>query len=226
GHSGPGSAPGRCEGNAFLPDGLGVHVLLQPGGKIRHGHGAQILTGPQADGDGLVFHIPVAHYQHIGDLLQGGLPDLLADLLVAAVHLHPEAGGIQLLCDLIGVFQGAVCNGQDLHLHRVQPHRERAGKVLGDDADEPLHAAQNHPMDHDGAVLLAVLSGVLQFKPLRQLAVQLDGAALPSAAQGIGQMEVQLGAIESAVALVDLEGLAHVGDSVFQDVLVMLPLLH
>ena len=39
-------------------------------------------------------------------------------------------------------------------------------------------------------------------------------------------MEVQLGAIESAVALVDLEGLAHVGDSVFQDVLVMLPLLH
>jgi len=63
---------------------------------------------------------------------------------LAAVHLHPEAGGIQLLCDLIGVFQGAVCNGQDLHLHRVQPHRERAGKVLGDDADEPLHAAQNH----------------------------------------------------------------------------------
>ena len=31
---------------------------------------------------------------------------------------------------------------------------------------------------------------------------------------------------DSAVALVDLEGLAHVGDSVFQDVLVMLPLLH
>ena len=69
-------------------------------------------------------------------------------------------------------------------------------------------------MDHDGAVLLAVLSGVLQFKPLRQLAVQLDGAALPGAAQGIGQMEVQLGAIEGAVAGVDGVFLADAGDGV------------
>ena len=57
----------------------------------------------------------------------------------------------------LDVYKRQVCNGQDLHLHRVQPHRERAGKELGDDADEPLHAAQNHPMDHDGAVLLACL---------------------------------------------------------------------
>ena len=67
--------------------------------------------------------------------------------------------------------------GQELDLNGAQPDRERAGEVLGDDADEPLHAAQNHPMDHDGAVLLAVLSGVLQFKPLRQLAVQMGAAA-------------------------------------------------
>ena len=69
--------------------------------------------------------------------------------------------------------------------------------------------AQHHPVDHDGAVLLAVLAGVLQLKALRQLAVQLDGAALPGAAQGVGQMEVQLGAVEGAVALVDHEVLAH-----------------
>ncbi len=98
--------------------------------------------------------------------------------------------------------------------------------MLGDDADEPLDGAQHHPVDHDGAVLLAVLAHVLQLEALRQLAVQLDGAALPGAAQGVGQMEVQLGAVEGAVALVDDEVLAHLGDGVFQDVLVVLPLLH
>ena len=70
-------------------------------------------------------------------------------------------------------------------------------KVLGDDADEPLDGAQHHPVDHDGAVLLAVLAGVLQLEPLGQLAVQLDGAALPGPAQGVGQVEVQLGAVET-----------------------------
>ena len=39
-------------------------------------------------------------------------------------------------------------------------------------------------------------------------------------------MEVQLGAVEGAVPLVDDEILAHGGDGVFQDVLVALPLLH
>ena len=56
--------------------------------------------------------------------------------------------------------------------------------------------------------------------------VQLDGAALPGTAQAVRDVEVQLGAVEGAVALVDDEGLAHVRDGFLQDVLVVLPLLH
>ena len=70
---------------------------MEHGGEVRHGHGTQILAGTGTDGDGTRLHIPVAHHQHIGDLLQCGLTDLLADLLVAAVHLHPEALAPQLL---------------------------------------------------------------------------------------------------------------------------------
>ena len=81
-------------------------------------------------------------------------------------------------------------------------------------------------MDHDGAVLLVVRAHVLQLKALGELGVELDGAALPGAAQGVGQVEVQLGAVEGTVALVDHVGLAHLGDGLFQDVLVVLPLLH
>ena len=88
--------------------------------------------------------------------------------------------------------------------------------MLGDDADEPLDGAQHHTVDHDGAVLLAVCAGVFQLEPLGHLHIQLDGAALPGASQGVGQMEVQLGAVEGAVALVDDKVLAHVADGLFQ----------
>ena len=98
----------------------------------------------------------------------GGLPDLLADLLVPGVHFHPEALGVQSLLDLLGVGLGPVGNGQDLHLHRREPGGERTGEVLGDHADEPLDGAQQRPVDHDGAMLLAVLTHILQLKPDRK----------------------------------------------------------
>ena len=46
----------------------------------------------------------------------------------------------------------------------------------------------------------------------------------PGAAERIREMEVQLRAVERAVALVDREVLAHLGDGFLEDVLVVLPL--
>ena len=66
-------------------------------------------------------------------------------------------------------------------------------EVFGDDADEALDGAQHHAVDHHGAVLLAVLAGILQLEALRQLAVQLDGAALPGAAQESARWKSSLG---------------------------------
>ncbi len=71
-------------------------------------------------------------------LFQLGLPDLLADLLVAVVYLHPEAVLGELGGHLVSVLRCPVGDGENLHLDRRQPHREGPGKVLGDDADEPL----------------------------------------------------------------------------------------
>ena len=58
-------------------------------------------------------------------------------------------------------------------------------------------------MNHDRTVVFAVCAGVFQLKPLRHLHVQLDGTALPGPAKAVLQMEVNLRAIESAVALVN-----------------------
>ena len=79
------------------------------------------------------------------------------------------------------------------------------------------------PVDHHRAVLLAVLAHVFQFKPLRHLEVQLNGAALPGPAQGVGQVEVQLGPVEGAVAGVEDKVLAHLLDGGLEGLLGKLP---
>ena len=93
---------------------LGIHDLAEHLLESLVAHSALVLAGAVTDRDGLVLDVAVAHHQHVGDLLQGGLADLLADLLVAQVHLRTEAGLIQLGGDLLGVLVGAVGDGEDL----------------------------------------------------------------------------------------------------------------
>ena len=87
---------------------LGVYNFLQLGGEVLQAHSAQILAGAGTDGDRLVFHIPVTHNDHIGHLLQSGLTDLLADLLVAVIHLHAEALAVQCVRQILGIIQRTV----------------------------------------------------------------------------------------------------------------------
>ena len=75
--------------------------------------------------------------------------------------------------------------------------------MLSQNANKPLDTAKYYPMNHDRTVFFAVCTGIFQFKPLRHLHVQLDGTALPGPAKAVLQMEVNLRAIESAVALVN-----------------------
>ena len=154
------------------------------------------------------------------------LADLIADLLVAVVHGYTEASLGQLIDHFLRARDVAVGHRHDTHLLRRKPCRERTGKVLGDNADEALDRAEHHAVDHDRTMLLTVRADILQFKALRQLGVELDRATLPSAAERIGQMEVQLRAIERAVALVDYIVLAHLSDGFLEDILIVLPLLH
>ena len=80
-------------------------------------------------------------------------------------------------------------------------------------------------MDHHGHVLAAVAGGILQIKAAGQLIVQLNGAALPGTAQRVLNVEVQLGAVERAVAGVHHILLADGGNGVGQSVLCLLPVL-
>ena len=43
----------------------GADLVGQQGGEGVQAHGAQVLAGAVAGGDGGVFHVPVAYYQHV-----------------------------------------------------------------------------------------------------------------------------------------------------------------
>ena len=69
---------------------------------------------------------PVPDHQHVGDLLELSLPNLITNLLLAPVELDPEAGGRQLGPDLLGVGDVPIDDRQDDGLDRRQPEREGA----------------------------------------------------------------------------------------------------
>ena len=60
-------------------------------------------------------------------------------------------------------------------------------------------------MQHDGALARAVLVHELGAEALRQHEVHLQRSALPVAADGIPQHELELGAVERALARVELD---------------------
>ena len=78
--------------------------------------------------------------------------------------------------------------------------------VLDEDAEEPLERAEQGPVDHVGPVRLAVLADVGHVEALGHVEVELDGRALPEAADGVLDLDVDLGAVEDRLALHPLVG--------------------
>ncbi len=72
--------------------------------------------------------------------------------------------------------------------------------MLNEDADEALERAEDRAVKHQRMVFLAILADVDRAEPLRHRRVELVRAALPGTADRVGQMELELGPIESALA--------------------------
>ena len=163
------------------------------------------LVGAIANGDVAGLDLLLAQDEHVGHAVDAaGLADLVADLLVAVVADHADASLLQLGAHLVGVVTALLGNRKRLDLHGGQPGGELARKVLNQNADEALDGAKTYAVQHDGALLGAVGVHVLQVKVERHLEVELHGTALPGTAERVLQMEVNLGAVEGAVTLVDL----------------------
>ena len=101
-----------------------------------------------------------------------------------------------------------VGNRQQDSLHRGQPDREGSGEVLDQDAHEALQRAQDHPVQHHRAMAFAIVAHVSEIKALRQGKIALNGSALPTALQGVFELDVDFGPVEGALALADAVGYA------------------
>ena len=81
----------RRPGTIFLV----VHAIrrqprdLRP--EVPDGHGAEVTGVAVAHGDRARLHFLVPHHEHVGDLLDLGLADLVAQLLVAVVQADADA---------------------------------------------------------------------------------------------------------------------------------------
>src|ERR1700684_3601926 len=68
--------------------------------------------------------------------------------------------------------------------------------MLDEYPEEPLDGAEQCPMHHQRLMRLAVLGDVLQAELARQSEVELDGRKLPQPANGVDQLDVDLGTVE------------------------------
>ena len=78
-----------------------------------------------------------------------------------------------------------------------------AGIVLDQDASEALHRAEHGAVQHHWRHLVGMLVDVEGAKPAGQVEVDLHGAALPVATDGIAQHVFELGSVKGPFALVE-----------------------
>ena len=163
-----------------------------------------LLRAADRDGDGLLLSLLVADNDDVRGLLELVLLDLLVHVRVFVVSLDADAHGEQRIEDLLRVGVVLLADRDDADLARCEPERERAFVVLDQDAHEALQRSEDRAVQNDRLLEEAVLVAVGQAEVVRQLEVKLHGAALPFAAESVLDLEVDLRAVEGAVALVDL----------------------
>ena len=129
----------------------------------------------------------------------------LPDRLGALVDLGAQAAAAQRARATSRAYvEVAVGDRQHGGLHRRQPERELARVVLDQDPDEALERAQQRAVDHHRPVLGVVGARVGELEALGHVVVELHGAELPRAADRVGHVQVDLRAVEGAVALVEV----------------------
>jgi len=120
----------------------------------------------------------------------------------------------------VGVAERLVGDGEDADLFGREPQREVAVEVLDEHHEEALVAPVQRAVDHHRLVVFVVLARVGQVEPVGHVEVELDGGAVPDATQRVLKAEVDLRAVEGAVAGLDVVLVAarfeHVAELLFR----------
>ncbi len=132
------------------------------------------------------------------------MADLVSKLLVAFVEMYAEAHALEPRANLAPVVDLVLGDRRNDCLHRCEPCRKRAAVMLDEDAEEAFERTGKRAMNHYGAMIGAVASAIGEFEAFRQDEINLHGTQLPLAADRIANVDIELRAVESAAAFVDL----------------------
>jgi hypothetical protein len=138
--------------------------------------------------------------------LQLGLSDLKPNLLLPIVQVDTKPGGDQLVPDSGRIVPMPIGNRENYGLDGRQPQGPGPRKVLNQQGQKALEAAENGPVDDDRPMFLVVGAHIFEVEVLGLRVVELNGRALPLPADRIGDVEIYLRSVERAVALVDRVG--------------------
>ena len=97
--------------------------------------------------------------------------------------------------------------------------------MLDEHSGEAFHRAEWGTVNHDRTLLGVVFSGIFEFETVRQLVVNLDGAKLPTASDGILYHTVEFRTIEGCLACLGTGIESTLSASVDDSLLSRLPLL-
>mmetsp|Transcript_26265 Transcript_26265/g.66878 ORF Transcript_26265/g.66878 Transcript_26265/m.66878 type:complete len:389 (+) Transcript_26265:617-1783(+) len=175
--------------------------------------------------DGARLALLLAHHQDVVVLRQLRLTHLLLHLAVGAVGVDVHAQRAHRGAHLARVLVRGLADGHHHDLARVEPEGPLARVVLGEDRKHALHAAQHRAVHNHRALRLGLLGDVLEVEADGQLEVKLHGGALELALERVVHRDVDLGAVERAVGLVDGPGPAGGVERVGERGLRLVPLL-
>jgi len=181
---------------------------------------AALVLEAVTDRDGARLLLVLADDDHVREPVVVTGADLATDRPVAVLDLDAEAGVLQFVFHAVGVAERLVGDGEDADLFGREPQREVAVEVLDEHHEEALVAPVQRAVDHHRLVVFVVLARVGQVEPVGHVEVELDGGAVPDATQRVLKAEVDLRAVEGAVAGLDVVLVAarfeHVAELLFR----------
>ena len=167
---------------------------------------SQIAIAPAAQADGVLLGLLGTDDCQHRDLHLFAGADQFAEPVAAAVDGGANTSLGELIEQLFRVGLDLVGDRQQAHLFRGQPEGVIAGVVLGHDPEETLQRTEDGAVDHDRPLLAAVGGDVVELEAFRQVEIQLDGGALPHPSDRVFNLQVDLGSVEGAAALINLVG--------------------
>src|SRR6266436_3288654 len=177
----------------------------------------EVAFAAMADGSGAGFGFLWTDDEHVGNFLKLRVSDFCGQLFVAVVEMDAKIVALQGFGDVLGVIGDFFADRADFHLYRSEPQWEGAGVVLDQNTEEALDGAEQRAVHHERLMLGAVFADVLQAEARGQVGIDLHGGELPGAADGVDELDVDLGAVKGTFALNrfvrDIEPLQGVGQT-------------